>query len=223
MALLTREISTLIPRCRSKLHSHDEFRMNSYKELLNEPCNGTLNSVCRKNITISYFEMEPFSTGENFTTMKSYTNEGLIQKILFTALSECCGSCLNITFRKVANRSVLISVKNKESSNILFPIFTQGRIHQFNSTLPLFTIPMVQLSGAMFITKSTISAKLFAEEVVMAIIEIWPLLGVAILLAFAAGVIIWIIDTWGNKEHFPRRFVTGAFEGKKQKKDNDFE
>ena len=115
--------------------------------------------------------------------------------------------------RQVKTRAELISLENKNNSDILLPIFSQGRQYQLNSTLPQMHVPVIQLSSAMFIIKSSISATIFAKEVVMAIIDIWPLLGVALLLAFAAGVAIWIVDTWSNKEHFPRRFVSGAFEG----------
>lgn len=207
--------SSIIPRCRSSNYHNKLFTgqltTNDWKELWNRTCSSELAIPCKKNITVSYFEMNPFTTGDHLDSRNS--TRGVLQQILALALGECCGNCLNMTFRKVKSRSELISIENKENSDILFPVFTQGRFYQYNSTLPMLTIPLIQMSGAMFITRSTISAKIFAKEVVLAIIDIWPLLGVGILLAFAAGVVIWIVDTWWNKEHFPRRFATGAFEG----------
>lgn len=206
--------SSIIPRCRSHADVNtllsEDVDSPQWKAIWNHTCSHKVAPYCTKNITVSYYEMRPFTRKTQFKS----SPQGLLQKILGMALAECCGNCLSISYRPVENRTALISVPNKNNSDVLFPVFSQGRFYQYNSTLPILTLPVIHMSGAMFITKSSISAKIFAKEVVEAILDIWPLLGVGILLAFAAGVVIWIIDTWWNKEHFPRRFVTGAFEGK---------
>ena len=202
-------------RCKSTFlfDRHNKDNNEVYQKAWSTPCSPQLRKICNKTVTLSYMEMQPFTSRAQINKT-IWAGDGLLQQIISVALAECCGNCINIKYRYMHNRTELISINNKNNSDILLPIFSQGQLHQFNSTLPMMNIPIIQLTSAMFIIKSSISATLFAREVAMAIIDIWPLLGVAILMAFAAGVAIWIIDTWWNKEHFPRRFVTGAFEGK---------
>ena len=201
-------------RCRSTFlfDRNNQHNNELYQKAWETPCSEQVRDICNQTVTLSYMEMQPFTSSEKINKT-IWPTGGLLQQIISVALAECCGSCINIKYKYVQNRTELISIDNKNNSDILLPIFSQGRYHQYNSTLPMMNIPVIQLSSAVFIIKSSISATLFTKEIVMAIIDIWPLLGVAILLAFAAGVAIWIIDTWWNKEHFPRRFVTGAFEG----------
>jgi len=206
--------SGIRPRCKSTfLFNRNNPNNNEiYSKAWQTPCSTQLQHICNKTIILSNIQMMPFSSGLRINKTE-WPKDGLLQQILSVALAECCGTCLNLTIKDAGNRSNLISITNKESSDILLPIFSQGHQYQLNSSLPLMNIPVIQLSSAIFITKSSISATIFAEEVVKAIIDIWPLLGVAILLAYVVGVLLWIIDTWSNKEHFPRRFITGAFEG----------
>lgn len=202
------------PRCYSDF-SFNMVSNNSnqiYRESWKRNCSTNVKSICTKNITISYFDMPPFTNSSNIS--KFYWEQtGVIQRIISVALAQCCGNCIRLNINKVKDRTALIDMMTKETSDILFPMFTRGMPHQLNASIPPLTIPVLQLPGAMFITKSTISAKLFAKEVISAIVDIWPLLGASIVLAFAAGVFMWILDTWWNKEHFPRRFFTGSFEG----------
>ena len=74
-------------------------------------------------------------------------------------------------------------------------------------------IPIVRLSGAVFIIRSAIKATAFGLAVFWSIVDIWPLLGLSLLLAYASGVVMWLVDTWANKKHFPRTFIKGSFEG----------
>ncbi|XP_066928863.1 uncharacterized protein [Clytia hemisphaerica] len=202
------------PRCKSNFRFDRDNPNNDdiYAKAWRTPCSKDVEPICNQSVIISWMQMQPFTSAQ-ILNKTVWPTTGLLQQIISVALAECCGNCLNITFKYVENRTQLISFENKEESDIILPTFSQGRQYQVNSTLPMLNIPVIQLSSAMFIIKSSISATLFAHEVVMAIIDIWPLLGVAILLCFAAGVAIWIVDTWWNKEHFPRRFVSGAFEG----------
>ena len=201
------------PQCYNDFLYNGAFINRTYKNSWKRNCKENVQKACRKNITVSYFEMEPFSTADAFTYNK-WPTSGVLQQIISVALSQCCGSCINITFNKVNNRSELIDSRTKEISDIIFPVFSQGTPYRVNATFSYFNVPIIHLSGAMFITKSVISAKIFATEVIKAIIDIWPLLGVSILLAYAAGVLIWIIETWSNREDFPRIFIRGSFEGK---------
>ena len=46
-------------------------------------------------------------------------------------------------------------------------------------------------------------------------LSMWPLLVVCVMWAIVAGFFIWVFETYGNKEEFPRPFLVGLFEGKK--------
>lgn len=204
------------PKCyrRNNLLSFDEMmNPSNYKKARKEACSTEISKICTKNITISYFPMEPFTNAEILNESVTINEKGILQKILRVALAQCCGNCIKLKYENVHDRKILTNITTKTHSDILLPMFSQGLAYHTNSSIPQFTIPLVHLSGAMFITKKGLSPKLFARDVVVAIFDIWPLFGVSLLLTFTAGVVIWIIDTWTNRAEFPRRFVTGAFEG----------
>ena len=204
------------PKCyrSNNLLSFDEMmNPSNYKKARKEACSTEISKICTKNITISYFPMEPFTNAEILNESVTINEKGILQKILRVALAQCCGNCIKLKYENVHDRKILTNITTKTHSDILLPMFSQGLAYHTNSSIPQFTIPLVHLSGAMFITKKGLSPKLFARDVVVAIFDIWPLFGVSLLLTFIAGVVIWIIDTWTNRAEFPRRFVTGAFEG----------
>lgn len=204
------------PKCyrSNNLLSFDEMmNPSNYKKARKEACSTEISKICTKNITISDFPMEPFTNAEILNESVTINEKGILQKILRVALAQCCGNCIKLKYENVHDRKILTNITTKTHSDILLPMFSQGLAYHTNSSIPQFTIPLVHLSGAMFITKKGLSPKLFARDVVVAIFDILPLFGVSLLLTFIAGVVIWIIDTWTNRAEFPRRFVTGAFEG----------
>lgn len=194
------------PKCyrSNNLLSFDEMmNPSNYKKARKEACSTEISKICTKNITISYFPMEPFTNAEILNESVTINEKGILQKILRVALAQCCGNCIKLKYENVHDRKILTNITTKTHSDILLPMFSQGLAYHTNSSIPQFTIPLVHLSGAMFITKKGLSPKLFARDVVVAIFDIWPLFGVSLLLTFTAGVVIWIIDTWTNPAEFP--------------------
>ena len=51
------------------------------------------------------------------------------------------------------------------------------------------------------------------SEVLASILELWPLLIILLILAFLAGFVAWVIETWTNKDEFSRSFVIGLLDG----------
>ena len=201
--------------CNTDVNFQEIPNVNALYEMKPRKCNPQVNNTCRrfKNVKTSYFEMKPFTSHDpkqlNMPPAKRSFSHGIVQHIMHIALIECCGSCIINTITKLSNHSQLCGIQSKNNSDVRFPIFTQG-----TSDGKSHTIPLVKLSGAVFIIKSAVAPTQFGRAVFSAIMEIWPLLGLSLLLAYISGVLIWIVDTWSNKEHFPRRFLTGAFEGK---------
>lgn len=128
---------------------------------------------------------------------------------MHVAIAECCGKCINIKDTRVYNHTWLSNIHSRNTSDIRFPVFYDQN-YRCNSNI----IPLMKLSGAVFIIKRAVVATTFGRKIFQAIIALWPLLGLSLLLAYASGVIMWFIDTWSNKDHFPRRFLSGTFEGK---------
>ncbi|XP_065671343.1 uncharacterized protein LOC101240683 isoform X1 [Hydra vulgaris] len=198
------------PRCNLDFSFSNDINLqkSSNKISWERKCSQNVESICIKNITVAYFSMPPFTDNNTFGA-NNWPGVVLTQ-IISAALSQCCGSCLQITFNKLENQSQLISNNNKYSIDIIFPIFTQRALNRVESSS---TIPVIKLSAALFFTKLNILPTMFAQDIFRAIYSLWPLFGVSTMLAYVAGVIIWFLDTWYNKEQLPRRFIPGSFEG----------
>lgn len=203
----TNQQKTNYPKC-FKLINLQEI----YNDNITHECNNEVRNICSKNITVSYHKMEPFAT-HHTVNKETHRKSGMMQFILMAVLRKCCGNCINITSNQLNSQAELNKILTKEQSDIMLPIFMQSYPHDKKLHQHTYFIPLIPLESAMFIIRSSLSPKLFGKDVIMAIVNLWPLLGVSILLAFAAGVLMWLIDTWRNEEQFPRRFHTGAFEG----------
>ena len=212
LSLTAAESFKFKPRCNVDFFFNGDLNQQNRKSWQRN-CSQNVEVICKKNITISYFSMLPFIDDETIGA-DYWPVAAVLQQIISAALSQCCGNCLKITFNKVGNRTQLTDINTKAKSDILYPMFTQGVPNRMNTTRSPLTIPIIKLSTAMFITALTIPPKLFAIEVLQAIYDLWPLFGVAIMLAFGAGVVMWFLDTWYNKDQLPRRFIPGSFEGK---------
>ena len=119
------------PRCKSNFRfDRDNLNNNEiYSDAWQTPCSKDVEKICNQSVILSWIEMQPFTSAQ-ILNKTIWPTTGLLQQIISVALAECCGSCLNITFKYMENRTQLISFENKEESDIILPTFSQGRQYQ---------------------------------------------------------------------------------------------
>ena len=155
-----------------------------------KPC--VKNKICNKTFSISYINMPPY----NFEDKDGL---GLVELIL----QQCCGPCINTTIHTFNNLSE-ISVTSLQNYHFIFPILGPSSatdLHGFHF------LPYGKLSKVVYVTKSK------TESLLDSVLHICPLIVVCIALSVVSGFIAWILETWTNREEFPRSFVNGWFEG----------
>ena len=153
-------------------------------------------SVCNKTFDVYYLRIKPYYNKEII-----YLFEGI--------LKSCCG-CFNGT--KIRSKH---STKNYERTSVelitqadfLFPIAASS---SSETVYGRYFIPLYEMHGAYYIT---IKKSFTLMQLLTACLELWPLLIACILMAILSGFVAWILETWVNKEEFPRQFFSGWFEG----------
>ena len=199
--------ATMSITCNTKVNFQKINKVKDVYSIKREKCNEATKTICTgiKKLRIRYFEMKPFTLNDPGNSKSLFS--GILQHIIHIALTECCGNCSDMTNSSVLNHTYLTSAWVRNRSDLRYPIFSQEKSETSG------IIPVIKQSGAVFIIKSALSPTEFGKAVAKAVMDIWPLLGLSLLFAYAAGVIIWLVDTWSNKDHFPRQFLNGTFEG----------
>ena len=160
-----------------------------------KPCQHDIH-ICSRGFNISYVRLEPF-------TSESFRN--LVENVI----SYCCGSCRNTVVVKTFNNMTEISPSSINSSHVLYPIL--GRL-EATSLYGYYFVPFWNAPGAYYITTRR-TKTVILKTLITSCGNLWPLLIIMLLMSLIAGFIVWIIDTWGNKEMFPRTFLVGLLDG----------
>ena len=152
--------------------------------------------ICKRGFNITFVRLEPLSH-ERFTT--------LIKQMFY----HCCGSCVRTTIVNNFTDVTAITPSSISSSHIIYPILG---CMDAKSLFGYNFIPLWDAPGAYYITKERTKAMVI-RRLVLSCGNLWPLLVIMLLMALIAGFIIWLIETWINKEMFPRTFLIGLLDG----------
>ena len=137
----------------------------------------------------------------------SFSSKTLVQ--ISDMLHRCCGNCTKYYLTDIftaiddTNRTYL------DKFDIIYPAHAESSLtllHGFHF-IPVYNIP-----SAYYFTIQKSDRKI-ALSMVYGCLNMWPLLAICILMSFIAGFIAWIMETWSNKEEFPRPFLHGLLEG----------
>ena len=152
------------------------------------------NDICKRKFNISYINLPPYNTVKI---------EGL--KFVQDILTKCCWPC--VTYEEINNfpNITMVTAFALNSSDFIFPIVasvTTRKLYGF------YYSPYINAPKALYITRKD-------DEITLLqiILRLGPVIIVCLLLALVSGFIAWIIETWSNKEEFPRSFLIGWFEG----------
>lgn len=165
------------------------------QDLPTKPCERSI-PLCQKGFNISFIDVSPF-------------DQERYKSLLKQVVSHCCGSCNNIKVIKNFTAWRYISPTSMNTSNIIFPVL--GRVHSTTLYGHHF-IPFWDVPGSFFLTTKHTKAD-SVKQLLQACANLWPLVVIMILMALIAGFIVWVMETWKNKEMFPRTFLRGLAEG----------
>ena len=122
----------------------------------------------------------------------------------------CCGPCTKYHRTDVVIPLSESNMTEIQKTDIVFPIPAESKLidelHGFQY-IPLFDVP-----SAFYITLRASDEEL-TRGMIEGCLSNWPLLIICILLALIAGFVGWILETWSNREEFPRCFPLGLWEG----------
>ena len=154
-----------------------------------------LHDVCAAKTKIVLIKTKPYSTGAG-------------TEVLLNALSNCCGDFIkSFDIRNTSSLSKDNGTALKSGAAFIFPVFSYA-----NSEIVYghYYIPLYDTPGAFYVTAKQ---HFNLSDLVNRCFSLWPLLAICIFMAIIAGWIAWLLDTWSNKEEFPRVFFRGWFEG----------
>ena len=149
------------------------------------------NEICKRTFNISYIYLPPYDSGD--------------MEWIETILKKCCGTCAK--YEKINNFLNITEVtpSSINSSDFIFPFLssvTTTKLYGF------YYLPYIDAPKALYVTRTDEEITLFKS-----ILQLYPLIIICLLLAVVSGFIAWIIETWSNKEEFPRAFLIGWFDG----------
>ncbi|XP_068752749.1 uncharacterized protein [Montipora capricornis] len=170
---------------------------------------------CVSTLTTSWRRYEPYA---------NVSDDGqpgeIIPWVLKEMVDECCGSCSEfkttvVDFKRDASNKE--SAKNSShfllnsldtSSDFTFPIYGNSLQDSYKGGFGY--VPVIESSGVAFIVypDSTQQNTMFNST-----IRILPVLLLPMVTAYAAAVIIWILERTGNANDFHPSFIRGTWEG----------
>ena len=126
-------------------------------------------------------------------------------------LERCCGGCSKYNETRIKypmdNQSEISDMTKK--FDITYPILSSRSL---SGSKGFYFIPIFKPQSSYYITLKK-SEKEMAQDVIICCMGMWPIVVIGVLMSIIAGFFVWLCDTWSNKEHFPRPFGTGLYQG----------
>ena len=153
-----------------------------------------VSKVCQKEFNISYIVDEPFLS---------------MSKVLIETIStKCCGNCTRFNVINEFPDITHISLSRLNTSHMILPLLGETaspRLYGYHF------IPFMKVPFLYYITMKTENKVIM--ELLEHCLELYPIIITCLLMAVIAGFLAWIMETWFNKEEFPRAFLRGWFDG----------
>ena len=145
------------------------------------------NDVCKKVFNISYIIMPPYSPTE-----------------LWEIVRICCGPCTKHQILHNFLNITSVTMESIRSSHFVYPFIAgSNQVYLYGR----YFIPAISAPKTYYITVKSQS------PMFKTIFDLYPLIVVCILMAIISGFVAWILETWSNREEFPRPFLRGWCEG----------
>ncbi|XP_068689584.1 protein sidekick-1-like isoform X2 [Montipora foliosa] len=171
---------------------------------------------CESTLTTSWRRYEPYA---------NVSDDGqpgeIIPWVLKEMVDECCGSCSEfqttvVNFKRdgsneesAKNSSHFLLKSLDTSSDFTFPIYGSSLQDSYRGGFGY--VPVIESSGVAFIVYPEVSTQ--QNTMFNSIIRCLPVLLLPMVTAYAAGVIIWILERTGNAKDFHPSFIRGTWDG----------
>ncbi|XP_068752747.1 uncharacterized protein [Montipora capricornis] len=171
---------------------------------------------CESTFTTSWRRYEPYANvGDDGQPGE------IIPWVLKEMVDECCGSCFEfqttvVNFKRdgsnkesAKNSSHFLLNSLDTSSDFTFPIY--GNSFQDSYKGGFGYVPVIESSGVAFIVYPEVSTQqntMFNSMIRCLLVLLLPMVT-----AYAAGVIIWILERTGNANDFHPSFIRGTWDG----------
>ena len=120
LLLVTIKTTPATNKCNTNTHFH-----GSNTNVRPHKCHQSAQMTCDKyrhtTIRAAYYEMQPFTS-----VSRSDVHHRIVQEVVEVALSECCGTCADVTYVLHDSYNHLMKRKSFNESDLRFPIFSQG-------------------------------------------------------------------------------------------------
>ncbi|XP_078352789.1 uncharacterized protein LOC144637600 [Oculina patagonica] len=148
---------------------------------------------CTEHLSVSVVQSPLESSGFNSLT-----------SIISDLVTTTCGTC------EEHNDTKLVSSSSSKGDHVSFPVI---KTQAYGDTEYSKFIPVITVPGIVVIQKKSTDSGLLTKVMANSIFEFWPIFVLTLVTALLAGIIIWILDSRTNQEHFPRTFFKGVGEG----------
>lgn len=130
--------------------------------------------------------------------------------LLNQVLDACCGDCAAYhTYKIIRHFGDLRHEDVFRNSDLIFPIIGERAVTRM---FGMYFIPIIEISCSYYLTREKTGDENLIF-LVKACLQSWPLVVFCMLLSIIAGFVIWILERENNRGEFPKRFITGLYEG----------
>lgn len=147
-------------------------------------------SICTKTFNISIIHMPPYS-----------------EYPLATILRKCCGNCTKVRVVNTFSNLTQVSPQSINSSDFVILFLASSTA---TTLYGYHFIPVVFAPSVFYITPKH---EPILVHLINSCLSLYPLIVICLLMGGIAGFLMWLMETWENREQFPRPFVVGCFEG----------
>lgn len=190
--------ATEIPHC---MHSHNVNNNRCQQDFFNTLPQHTDDNecghvqFCQKEFNMLRFNIEPYSSR--------------LEQEIRHLINLCCSKCTNQINVRPHTNATAMNLTDLKQIDFIFPVLARDSVYMLSE---FYFIPLLEAPETYYVRRRR-SGTETAADILMGLANLWPTLGIGILLALLAGFIVWFIDTWKNPEEFPRDFAPGVFEG----------
>ena len=174
----------------------------------NQRCTREMNFKSSKQSQCRNTTQCPMKT--RITKIKHWAQVAVLDTQISNMMSKCCGDC---SYDKVevddindvlSNNSTLL-----KSSDIIYPVFG---LQSSTQLYGFWFIPVMEVPPGLYIVKRKSPVEI-TTELVMNIVQLWPLLVILLTFAVLAGFVMWLFENWTNPKEFSQSFAVGMLDG----------
>jgi len=173
--------------------AYDLNQCSQYHDLHHKGNFCSKQDICRKTFNLSTIDMKPY----NFHIL------------IHMVLRLCCGTCVKTREANVYDNVTSLSMDFHDLHQLHFAFPVMGPANR-NHLHGHYFMPFVDPPIIYYITEIKNDA---LSNMLALCYRLWHVVAFVVSLVALSGFACWLMETRGNKSHFPRPFLIGWFEG----------